>query len=66
MTILFWRCAVRAKAHVIVSNDLKHLVRMRSFECIPIVTPEEYLLTPYRVDEVEIASEQARCYGATE
>ena len=42
-------CAVRAKAHVIVCNDLKHLVSLGSFECIPIVTPERYLLMSYDV-----------------
>src|SRR5579884_201988 len=37
-------CAVKAGARAIVSNDLKHLVRMQSFECIPILTPPEYLV----------------------
>jgi hypothetical protein len=36
-------CAVRSKARVIVSNDLKHLVRMEHFEGIPILTPRQYL-----------------------
>jgi predicted nucleic acid-binding protein len=36
-------CAVRSKARVIVSNDLKHLVRMEHFEGIPILTPRRYL-----------------------
>ncbi len=36
-------CAVRSGARVIVSNDLKHLVRLGSFEGIPIVTPSAYL-----------------------
>ena len=36
-------CAVRSKARVIISNDLKHLVRMKHFEGIPILTPRQYL-----------------------
>ena len=36
-------CAVRSKARVIVSSDLKHLVRMEHFEGIPILTPRQYL-----------------------
>ena len=36
-------CAARSKARVIVSNDLKHLVRMEHFEGIPILTPRQYL-----------------------
>lgn len=53
-------CAVRTKARAIVSNDLKHLVRMSSFECIPILTPEQYLLMPYEVNDEEISLEEAR------
>jgi predicted nucleic acid-binding protein len=36
-------CAVKAKAKLIISGDLKHLVRMKSFEGIRIVTPNDYV-----------------------
>ena len=116
-------CAVRAKAHAIVSSDLKHLVSLPpplppdsapqslpahstfyayvgpfggrfhggdgrdyvvidkpggpplgvygpfpanyvgSFECIPILTPEQYLIAPFAVDEEEIEREVSRTYA---
>lgn len=56
-------CAVRAKAHAIVSSDLKHLVSLGSFECIPILTPEQYLIAPFAVDEEEIEREVSRTYA---
>ncbi len=56
-------CAVRAKARAIVSNDLKHLVSLGSFECIPILTPEEFLLTPFAENEEEAQQELALIYG---
>jgi predicted nucleic acid-binding protein len=56
-------CAVRSKAQCIVSNDLKHLVSLGSFEGIPILTPTQYVLTPYAVDDDEIERDHGRVYG---
>jgi hypothetical protein len=36
------RCAVAAKAHAIVSGD-QHLLELKVFRGIPIVTPREFL-----------------------
>jgi predicted nucleic acid-binding protein len=56
-------CAVRSKAQCIVSNDLKHLVSLGTFEGIPILTPTQYVLTPYDVDDDEIERDHGRVYG---
>lgn len=58
-------CAVRSKARVIVSNDRKHLVKMGSYECIPIVTPEQFLYTQYDVDGEDVFWEYGLTRGAS-
>ena len=56
-------CAVRSGARVIVSNDRKHLVSMRSYEFIPILTPEQFLFTPYAVAGDDVVREYALLFG---